>query len=245
MRVIPYTMQVTFPTAIPKKRAEHSVTCSYKEKAFLCDCDEHQQFISSSRLHLISLLPQYSYLNLTLSLKSIMHLSNFVKTIAILSFSIAPVVTAIPIAIPFRPDPSVYYRLTNDYTGPNKALDVINDSTNLHKIHIVDLANFSGQFWRFHERSPGKYDLSTRWLGPDKCLDVINDAGVASTSVRLADKGDFSGQFWTLTPWGDGSWRLTNDFTGPNKHLDVYSDTKEGFLGTDNHSGQHWHLTKI
>lgn len=92
--------------------------------------------------------------------------------------------------------PSAYYRLTNKYTGPNKALDVINDGTSLYKIHIVDLANYSGQHW-------------------------------------------------TLTPWGDGTWRLTNDFTGLEKHLDVYSDTKVGFLGTDDRTGQHWYLTRI
>ncbi|MCJ1349115.1 hypothetical protein MMC31_007351 [Peltigera leucophlebia] len=174
-----------------------------------------------------------------------MHLNNFLKAIALFSFSIAPVVTAIPIADSTAPDPSAYYRLTNDYTGPNKALDVINDGTGQYEVHFVDLANFSGQFWQFQERYPDRYYLSTLWLGPGKVLDVINDAGVASTSVHLADKGYLSGQFWTLTPWGDGSWRLTNDFTGPSKHLDVYSDTKEVFLGTDNHSGQHWHLTKI
>lgn len=175
----------------------------------------------------------------------IMRLNNFVRAIPLLCFNLALLVTAIPTAHPTAPDPSAHYRLWNDYTGQNQALDVINDGTGQYKIHMVGSADYSGQFWKFTERSPGKYDLSTLWLGPNKCLDVINDAGVDSTSVHLTDKGNFSGQFWTLTPWGDGSWRLTNDFTGPNKHLDVYSDTKEGFLGTDNHSGQHWHLAKI
>lgn len=180
-----------------------------------------------------------------------MHLNNFVKAITLLCFNLAPVVTATPIAHSAAPrpstfpDPSAYYRLTNDYTGQQKALDVINDGTGQYKLHMVDSDNYSGQFWRFSQRTTNKYDLSTLWLGQDKCLDVINDAGTASTSVHLADKGDYSGQFWTLTPWGDGSWRLTNDFTGPDKHLDVYSDTKEAFLGTDNHSGQHWYLTRI
>lgn len=202
-----------------------------------------------------------------------MNLSNLIKAVAILSFSLVPVVTAFAIPIPssgpnfsprqlffwvisagapdrwmansFVPDPSAYYRLTNKFTGPNKALDVINDSTKMLKVHIVDLATYSGQFWRFQERAPGKYDLSTLWLGPNKNLDVYNDAGVNSTSVHLADRGRYSGQYWTITPWGDGTWRLTNDFTGPKKHLDVYSNTKVGFLGTDNRSGQHWYITKI
>lgn len=178
-----------------------------------------------------------------------MRLNNFVKAIPpLLCFTFAPaIVTAIPTAPHPAPVPdlSAYYRLWNDYTGQHQALDVINDGTGQYKLHVVDNGDYTGQFWKLSQRSPGKYDLSTRWLGPDKVLDVINDAGVDSTSVHLADKGNYSGQFWTLTPWGDGSWRLTNDFTGPNKHLDVYSDTKVAFLGTDNHSGQHWHLKKV
>lgn len=211
------------------------MTLLYKEKGFLHDFDERQKlfhlFIITSHSHSFS--------------QSIMRLNNFVKAIPLLCFNLAPVVTAIPIAHPTFPDPSVYYRLWNDYTGQNQALDVINDGTGQYKLHMVDKYNFSGQFWKFVELSSGKYSLSSLWLGTDKPLDVINDAGVESTSVHLTDKGNYSGQFWTLTPWGDGSWRLTNDFTGPTKHLDVYSDTKEAFLGTDNHSGQHWHLTKI
>lgn len=174
-----------------------------------------------------------------------MRLNTFVKAIPLLCFNLAPVVIAIPTASHPVPDLSAYYRLWNDYTGQNQALDVINDGSGQYKVHAVEKARYTGQYWKLSQRGPGKYDLSTSWLGQDKVLDVINDAGVDSTSVHLADKGNFSGQFWTFTPWGDGSWRLTNDFTGPNKHLDIYSDTKEGFLGTDNHSGQHWHLKKV
>lgn len=76
-----------------------------------------------------------------------MHFNNFVKALTLLFFNLAPVVTAIPIAYYAVLNPSANYRLTNDYTGLEKALDVINDSTGQYKIHIVNLANYSGQFW--------------------------------------------------------------------------------------------------
>ncbi len=38
------------------------------------------------------------------------------------------------------------YRLTTQFTGPNKALDVINDGTN-NELQMADLGNYSGQYW--------------------------------------------------------------------------------------------------
>jgi hypothetical protein len=49
-------------------------------------------------------------------------------------------------------------------------------------------------------------------------------------------------EFATL---GDGTYKLTNDFTGPEESLDTYNDTHEPFLGTGDHSGQHWTLTQL
>lgn len=74
---------------------------------------------------------------------------------------------------------------------------------------------------------------------------MVNDNGVNSRSVHVTTAGVYSGQYWTVTPWGDGSFQLTNDYTGSSIHLDVYADTKEAMLDGDDHSGQHWRLTKI
>lgn len=151
----------------------------------------------------------------------------------------------------FHIDPSAYYRLTNNYLGTHKALDVVNDGTNSGKLQMAKTGNFSGQFWHFAklsgEGSNAKYSLRTQFLGEGRSLDVVNDAGVNSRSLRLADTGNFSGQSWTVTPWGvgDGSLRLWNDFTGPGQHLDTYADTHEPFLDGGDHSGQHWHFEKI
>lgn len=202
-----------------------------------------------------------------------MHLSNVIKAIAFLSSGLAPVVLAFTIPIPlsgsdfsprkmfssvlaaespderiaasFDPDVSAYYRLTNQHTGPGKALDVV-VINNQYKLRVLNLDEYSSsQSWQFSERTGGKYDLSTLWLGPSKMLDVFNNAGVNSPFVHLADEGDFSGQFWTITSWGDGSWGLTNDFTGPNKHLGISSDTKEPVLIAGNHPSIRWYFTKI
>ena len=177
-----------------------------------------------------------------------MYLNTFVKTIALLSFSIAPVVTAIrkttPKATPkgpINPEPLAYHRLTNDLPARPKRLTW---SSN-YRLKMNDLGDVSGQFWRFAPYAGG-YLVSTLFLGPDKCLDAINDNGVASTSVHLANKeAGVPGQRWFLSFWEDGSYRLTNKFTGPTKHLDVYINTKEIFLGTGDQSGQHWHLTEV
>lgn len=141
-------------------------------------------------------------------------------------------------------DTSYYYRLTNDYTGLSKALDVIPDGSGA--LQIADAGAFSGQYWRFVRLFDGpKYALRTLYLGDAFSLDVINDQGTDSRIVHLAATGAYTGQYWTLTAWGDGSYRLSNDFTGLDKHLDVYNDTLQPMLDTGNHSGQHWRLSQI
>lgn len=146
--------------------------------------------------------------------------------------------------VPISVDTSSYYRLTNDYTGSSQALGVRTDGSG--KLGMVPVDKSAGQYWQFVRLANGpKYALRSKYLGDAFSLDVVNDNGVNSRSLHMTTTGHFSGQFWTVTPWGDGSFQLTNDFTGPSEHLDVYSDTKEAFLDGDNHSGQHWHLTKI
>lgn len=146
--------------------------------------------------------------------------------------------------VPISLDTSSYYRLTNDYTSSSQALGVHTDGSG--KLEMVPVDALAGQYWEFvRVADASKYAMRTKYLGDGFSLDVVNDNGVNSRSLHMATTGYYSGQLWTVTPWGDGSFQLTNDFTGPAKHLDVYSDTKEAMLDGDNHSGQHWRLTKI
>ena len=145
------------------------------------------------------------------------------------------------------PTPSQWYRLTNAFTGPNLALDVVNDngSASSGVLQMSASGNFSGQYWQltpYTTSSSSTYALFTMFLGINKRLDVYgNDA----TKPHLADAGDYSGQIWTISPWGDGTWQLSNQYSGSGLHLDTYSDTKVPFMGDGDHSGQHWTFTFI
>ena len=138
-------------------------------------------------------------------------------------------------------DTSFYYRLTNKFQGPGQSLDVHSDGS--RRLKMASTANFSGQHWRLVDLGNGKYALRTEYLDDCFSLDVIND--VAKDKPWLNTTGNFTGQFWSLTPWGDGSYKLSNDFTGAGKSLNVFAQSFELFMGTGDHSGQHWVLTPL
>ena len=97
--------------------------------------------------------------------------------------------------------------------------------------------------WRPVDLGGGKYAFRTLYLGDNLSLDIINDG--VNTTPWLAETGNYSGQSWSIPEWGDGTYKLTNDFTGPTNSLDTSRDTHAPFMGTGDHSGQHWTLTKI
>ena len=143
--------------------------------------------------------------------------------------------------------PSQCYRLTNSYTGPNIALDVVNNngtsSTGILK--MATSGRFSGQYWQltpYPSASSNTYALFTLFLGANKRLDVYGDD---ATKPHLADAGNYSGQIWTISPWGNGTWMLWNQYSGSRLHLDVYGDTKVPFMGDGDHTGQHWTFTPL
>jgi M6 family metalloprotease-like protein len=138
-------------------------------------------------------------------------------------------------------DTTYYYRLTNNYLGPNTALDVNPNGSG--RLMMAAVGAFSGQYWRPVDLGGGKYAFRTLYLGDNLSLDIINDG--VNTTPWLAETGNYSGQYWSVTEWGDGTCKFTNDFTGETKSLDTYSDTHAPFMGPGDHSGQHWTLTKI
>jgi len=138
-------------------------------------------------------------------------------------------------------DTSFYYRLTNKFQGPNQSLDVHPDGS--RRLKMAPTGDFSGQHWRLVDLGNDKFALRTEYLGDCFSLDVINDG--ANDKPWLNTTGNFSGQFWTLTPWGDGSYKLSNDFTGLGKSLNVFAQSFEPFVGTGDHSGQHWVLNQL
>lgn len=140
-------------------------------------------------------------------------------------------------------EPNTYYRLTTQWQGDGKSLDVINDGTN-NRIHLAQTGDYSGQYWKFTPSGNDYYRVTTQWLGDGKSLDVVNDG--RNNQLQLADSGNYSGQFWRVIPIGNGYFRLTTQWQGDGKSLDVVNDGRNNRLqlaDTGNFSGQFWKLT--
>lgn len=138
-----------------------------------------------------------------------------------------------------------YYRLTTQWQGEGKSLDVINDGTN-NKLHLTNTANVSGQFWKFTPVGNGYYRLTTQWLGESKALDVISDG--VNYKLQLETKDDVPGQFWKITSLGNGFYRITTKLLSEVKSLDIVNDgtnDKLQLANTGNFSGQFWKITNI
>ncbi len=136
-----------------------------------------------------------------------------------------------------------YYRLTTQWQGEGKSLDVINDGVN-NKLHLVNSANVTGQFWKITSLGNGYYRLTTQWQGENKSLDVVNDG--TNNKLQLAATSNVSGQFWKITSVGNGFYRLTTKWLGEGKSLDIVNDgtnNKLKLADTDNVSGQFWKIT--
>lgn len=134
------------------------------------------------------------------------------------------------------------YRLTTQFTGENKCLDIVNDGTN-NKLIMADCGNYSGQMWSIEPtRTLGAYRMRTQFTGDDKCLDIVNDG--TNNQVIMADCGNYSGQFWSIQPTNNsGAYRLRTQFTGEEKCLDIVNDgTNNQLVMADcgNYSGQYW-----
>ena len=141
-------------------------------------------------------------------------------------------------------DPNAYYRLTTQWQGECKGLDIVNDAHDNRPI-LADAANVSGQLWKLTPLGNGYYRLTTQWKGTGKSLDIVNDAH--DNRPILAKTADVSGQHWKLTPTGDGYYRLTTMWQGPGKSLDIINDAHDNrptLANTANVSGQRWRLTK-
>lgn len=145
-------------------------------------------------------------------------------------------------------DPQSYYRLTTEWQGDGKSLDVVNDGKNNNRLVLADTGDFSGQYWKFTPVGGGYYRLTTEWQGVGKSLDVVND-GKSNNQLILAKTGKFTGQYWEITPWGNGYYRLTTKWQGVRKSLDVVNDGQGNnqliLADTAEVSGQNWKITKV
>jgi hypothetical protein len=138
-----------------------------------------------------------------------------------------------------------YYRLTTQWLGEVKSLDVVNDGVN-NQLHLTNTGNFSGQFWKITALGNGYYRLTTQWLGMGKSLDVVNDG--INNKLQLANTSNASGQFWKITPLQNGYYRLTTRWLGDLRSLEIVNDgasNKIQLAETGDFSGQFWKIAKV
>lgn len=145
-------------------------------------------------------------------------------------------------------DPNGYYRLTTEWQGTGKSLDVINDGKNNDRLILANSEDVGGQFWKITPVGRGYYRLTTEWQGTAKSLDVVND-GQDNNQVRLAKSGRFRGQFWKISDLGNGYYRLTTQWHGVGKSLDIVNDGVNNnqpiLADTGNFPGQNWKITRV
>jgi len=190
------------------------------------------------RIHQVSFL-------LAMTALAVVGLVSVLKSDVTVSAKVANLDAGNSAATQVRFDTKSYYRLTTQWQGDGKSLDVVNDGKN-NQLILAPTENVSGQSWRITPLADGYYRLTTLWQGIGKSLDVVNDG--KNNQLILAKTANVSGQFWKITSAGEGYYRLTTQWQGNGKSLDVVNDGKNNQLilaKTDNVSGQFWKITKI
>ncbi|MEO1652756.1 MAG: RICIN domain-containing protein [Bacteroidota bacterium] len=142
-------------------------------------------------------------------------------------------------------DPNKYYRLTCQFQGEGKSLDVVNDNQG-NRLHLYDTGPYSSQYWKISPLSNGYYRLSCKYQGEDKSLSVMDDE--QSNQLQLSPSGDDIGQQWKIEPLAGGYYRLSTRFPGEGKSLDVVNDGQNDQLQlapSGNYTGQYWKLTEV
>lgn len=141
-------------------------------------------------------------------------------------------------------DSNAYYRLTTQWQGEGKSLDVVNDGTN-NQVILANTAAVSGQMWKITRVGEDTYTLHTLWQGPEKTLEFIRKG--TQDTVQLKQGTDFSGSLWKITPLGNGYYRIT-DLWSSGRSLDIVNDgtnNKIHMAASGNYTGQYWKITKI
>ena len=142
---------------------------------------------------------------------------------------------------------NIYYRLTTQWQGENKSLDVV-DNKSLNKLALAKTGNYSGQAWKIKSLGNVFFRLTSQFKGEGKSIDISNDPSVSRNGdikPILAPSGNYSGQFWKITSLGNGFYRMTTQFKGTGLSLDVINDGRNNELAmkkTGNLTGQYWKI---
>ncbi len=92
------------------------------------------------------------------------------------------------------------YRLTTQFRGKNKCLDVVPNGPRNNQLTLADCGNYSGQYWRLLPSSlvKGSFRLNSTFRG-ERCADIFN-GGPNNDDTNYAPCANVSGQYWTVTP---------------------------------------------
>jgi ricin-type beta-trefoil lectin protein len=83
-------------------------------------------------------------------------------------------------------------------------LDIFNGGAKNNQPHLVNCANFTGQFWNIMITGDGDWvRLTTKFRGPGMCLDIFN-GGANNNQPHLVNCTNFTGQLWMLTKTDKG-----------------------------------------
>ncbi|CAF1101924.1 unnamed protein product [Didymodactylos carnosus] len=143
-------------------------------------------------------------------------------------------------------DAKSYYRLTTEWHGDDKSLDIVHDGKNNNQLILAKTDNSSTQYWRITLLENNDYRLTSKRHGYNKSIDIVNDG--ANNKLTLADTDNSSGQYWRITLVSGNYYRLTSKRHGYNKSIDIINDganNKLTLADTGNWSGQHWKIIKI
>lgn len=137
-----------------------------------------------------------------------------------------------------------FYRLTTQWLGEGKSLDIVNDGTN-DKVQMANSTDASGQSWKVTSIGNGYYRLTTEWLGEEKSLGA-NDG--AKVQLQMQKTAKMSGQYWKITSLGSGYYRFTNQWLGGEQSLGVANEGAKEQLQmqkTAKMSGQFWKMNPL
>jgi hypothetical protein len=169
------------------------------------------------------------------------------RVLALVAVAFAPVALDILQSAAQTIDQDFYYKLSTQFRGIEKKLDVFNGGPKNNLTHLEPDQNVSGQFWRLRKNADGTFRLSTLFRGPEMCLDIFN-GGPNNNQPHLTSCENLSGQSWRLMKNADGTFRLLTVFRGPRMCLDIFNggpnDNQPHLADCANVSGQLWTLTK-
>jgi hypothetical protein len=91
------------------------------------------------------------------------------------------------------PAGGTHYRLTNQFLGPERSLEVQPDGA---RLFMGNTSDASAQLWSIRSVGNGYFRITSKLLGPGRSLDTANDQ---KNDPHVPVTGNYSGQFWRIT----------------------------------------------